>query len=155
MYPRLRELCPMARGSQDAGITQPRDHSLADPCMYVYVPFRCASFLVGQDARTMGQWEAVAIFQPFNLILHLCLSRSSVAVGRSNSKSGPTMNQVSSNALRKRVGTRQGLVKIGFTQVARTRTFCREVCLCNFLTTFADKMLRQGSESWFYFYGQY
>ena len=25
---------PMARGDQDAGITQPRDHSLADPCIY-------------------------------------------------------------------------------------------------------------------------
>ena len=30
MVPRLREACP--RGGQDAGITQPRDHSLADPC---------------------------------------------------------------------------------------------------------------------------
>ena len=25
---------PAARGSQDAGITQPRDRSLADPCTY-------------------------------------------------------------------------------------------------------------------------
>ena len=26
---------PVARGGQDAGITQPRDHSLADPCTYI------------------------------------------------------------------------------------------------------------------------
>ena len=26
---------PAARGSKDAGITQPRDHSLADPCSIV------------------------------------------------------------------------------------------------------------------------
>ena len=32
MVPRLRERCTAARGGQDAGITQPRDHSLADSC---------------------------------------------------------------------------------------------------------------------------
>ena len=32
MVPRLRETRPVARGGQDAGITQPREHSLADPC---------------------------------------------------------------------------------------------------------------------------
>ena len=30
--PRLRELALAARGSQEAGFTQPRDHSFADPC---------------------------------------------------------------------------------------------------------------------------
>ena len=37
MVPRLREMRPAARGGQDAGITQPRDNSLADPCIYVRV----------------------------------------------------------------------------------------------------------------------
>ena len=32
MVTRLRETRPAARRGQDAGITQPRDHSLADPC---------------------------------------------------------------------------------------------------------------------------
>ena len=32
--PRLRELAPTARGSREAGVTQPRDHLLADPCIY-------------------------------------------------------------------------------------------------------------------------
>ena len=27
---------PAAREGQDAGITQPRDHSLADPCMHLH-----------------------------------------------------------------------------------------------------------------------
>ena len=31
--PRLRELAPAARESQEAGFTQPRDHLLADPCI--------------------------------------------------------------------------------------------------------------------------
>ena len=30
--PRLRELAPVARGSQEAGSTQPRVRSIADPC---------------------------------------------------------------------------------------------------------------------------
>ena len=30
--PRLRELAPAARESQEAGFTQPRDHSCAQPC---------------------------------------------------------------------------------------------------------------------------
>ena len=34
VVPRLRELSPAARGSQEAGFTQPRDHLLADPCTY-------------------------------------------------------------------------------------------------------------------------
>ena len=34
MVPRLRETCPATSGSQDAGITQPRDHCLAHPCSY-------------------------------------------------------------------------------------------------------------------------
>ena len=28
---------PVARGGQDAGVTQPRYHSLADPCMYFFL----------------------------------------------------------------------------------------------------------------------
>ena len=31
--PRLRELIPAARGSQEAEFTQPRDHTLAHPCI--------------------------------------------------------------------------------------------------------------------------
>ena len=34
---RLRELAPAVGGSQEAEITQPRDHLLADPCTYTYV----------------------------------------------------------------------------------------------------------------------
>ena len=33
MVPRLREMRPAARGGQDTGITQHRDHSTADPCI--------------------------------------------------------------------------------------------------------------------------
>ena len=32
MVPRLRETRPTARGDKDTEITQPRDHSSADPC---------------------------------------------------------------------------------------------------------------------------
>ena len=35
MTPRLRELAPVARGSQEAGFTQPRAHSFAQPCTVV------------------------------------------------------------------------------------------------------------------------
>ena len=35
MVPRLRELTPAARGSQEAGFTQPKAHLLADPCKYL------------------------------------------------------------------------------------------------------------------------
>ena len=43
---RLPELAPAARGSQEAGFTQPRDHLIADPCtcseIYAYNAFnRC------------------------------------------------------------------------------------------------------------------
>ena len=31
VVPRLCELAPAVRGSQEAGFTQPRDHSLAEP----------------------------------------------------------------------------------------------------------------------------
>ena len=34
MGTRLRELAPAARGSQEAGFTQPRNHCLAEPCTY-------------------------------------------------------------------------------------------------------------------------
>ena len=33
-----------ARGGQGAGIMQPRDHSLADPCTKIFVPIPCAGF---------------------------------------------------------------------------------------------------------------
>ena len=35
MVPRLCELAPHARGSQEAGFTQPRDHSFAQPCILI------------------------------------------------------------------------------------------------------------------------
>ena len=33
----MRELAPVARGSQDEGFTQPRAHHLADPCIYDFL----------------------------------------------------------------------------------------------------------------------
>ena len=40
MVPRLREKCPRAvRGGQDAGVTQPTDHSLAEPCIVCICPW--------------------------------------------------------------------------------------------------------------------
>ena len=64
-----------------------------------FVPcFPCAlflQFLVGRP--TDSQREAVAIFQPFNLIPHLCLlACRGGGRGRSSPKSGPTKNQVNS-----------------------------------------------------------
>ena len=32
---------PAARGGQDAGVTQPREHSLADPCTLLDAPMQC------------------------------------------------------------------------------------------------------------------
>ena len=38
MVPRLRELAPVAGGSQEVGFTQPRAHLLADPCTMGKIP---------------------------------------------------------------------------------------------------------------------
>ena len=44
MVPRLRETRPAARGDKDAGITQPREHSLADPCTLYLVGHVISSY---------------------------------------------------------------------------------------------------------------
>ena len=47
---------PGARGSQDAGITQPRDHSLADPC--ISRSYAAATLSFPLENKLVGTWHA-------------------------------------------------------------------------------------------------
>ena len=66
MILRLRETRPSARGSQDAGITQPRDYFLADPCISTadYLMHACRSDQSLGPYMLRGQIRVVALLEP-------------------------------------------------------------------------------------------
>ena len=45
MVPKLRETRPRRKRKQDTGITQPRDHSIADPCTFLLSNYSLPSFM--------------------------------------------------------------------------------------------------------------